>query len=139
MRAVAVTFALVGIGILVAPAHGSTRGPWSQRQIVGIIDRSFADDRARAECVADHESDGTPHHFTAVAMNGSNTGLFQIDERTWNPAVNPRALPIVGAISWGRMLEPAYNAMVARRIYLYARRTTGNGWGPWSTRHLCGA
>jgi hypothetical protein len=122
----------------VAPAHSS---PTSQLRIQAIIRAAFPDDQARALCIADRESDGTPHHWSPAAQNGSNTGLFEIDERTWDPARNPRALAVVGRISWSRMHEAAYNAMVARRIYLYERgtRRDGNGWWPWSTRGLCGA
>jgi hypothetical protein len=78
-------------------------------------------------------------HWSPAAQNGSNTGLFQVDQRTWDPALNPRARPIVGNVVWSRMHEPLYNAKVARRIYLYQRRGGSNPWGPWSTRGLCGA
>lgn len=120
-------------------AHGAPQRTWSQAQVIAIVRQAFPDDSERALCISDHESDGTPRHWNPAGMNGSNTGLFQIDQRTWNPARNPRALPVVGAISWARMLEPAYNAMVARRIYLYERRGGNNPWFPWSTRGLCGA
>jgi hypothetical protein len=132
---VASTFAITAC---VAPVRA---GVPSQARIQRIIRQAFPDDQARALCIADRESDGTPHHWSPAAQNGSNTGLFEIDERTWDPARNPRALPIVGRISWSRMHEAAYNAMVARRIYLYERgtRRDGNGWWPWSTRGLCGA
>jgi hypothetical protein len=84
-------------------------------------------------CISDYESDGTPHHWSPTAQNGPNTGLFQIDERTWDPRVNPRARAVVGDVDWSRMHEPLYNARVARRIVLHS------GWAPWATRTLCGA
>lgn len=125
--------------VAAAAAHAADRKSWSQAQVVAIVRQAFPDDAERALCISDHESDGTPHHWNPAGMNGSNTGLFQIDQRTWDPARNPRALPVVGLISWARMLEPAYNAMVARRIYLYEQSRDSNPWAPWSTRGLCGA
>ncbi len=111
-------------------ARAHTRRGTSVRQ---IIRRVFPDD-PRAQCIAWHESTDNPS-----AQNGTNTGLFQIDENTWDWRTNPAAIPIVGRLDWSRMHEAAYNARAARRIYLYARRTTGNGWSPWSTASLCGA
>lgn len=125
-------------GISTAVQHTIVRVA-TQAMIAAAIRRRFPDDQQRASCIADHESDGTPGHYTATAMNGSNTGLFQIDEHTWNPARNPRALPIVGPINWAWMLDPVYNAMVARRIYLYERAKHRNPWGPWTTRGYCNA
>jgi hypothetical protein len=110
-----------------------------QARVAVIIRRAFPDDQQRALCIGDHESDGTPNHFTPWALNGSNTGLFQLDRRTWDPTVNPAARPIVGDVDWSRMLEPAYNAMVARRVYLHDRARTGDGWIEWTTRVYCGA
>jgi len=123
---------------------GSTPAPrsfYKPHWVEVVIRRVFPDDQARALCVADYESDGTRHHFNPHGQNGLNTGLFEIDERTWNPARNRRALPIVGRIDWRRMHEALYNARVARSIYLYERhgRRDHNGWWPWSTRGLCGA
>jgi hypothetical protein len=131
--------AAFAIVVCVAPARSSR--PPSQARIQAIIRAAFPDDQTRALCIADRESDGTRHHWSPAAQNGSNTGLFQVDERTWDPARNPPALAVVGRISWSRMHEAAYNAMVARRIYLYERgtRRDGNGWRPWSIRGLCGA
>lgn len=105
----------------------------SQARIRQIVRQVFPDDQARALCISDHESDGTPNHWTPTAMNGSNTGLFQVDRRTWDWRINPRAIPIVGRLDWSRMLDALYNARAARKIYLHS------GWGPWSTRGLCGA
>lgn len=131
--------ALFAIATLTLAAAACAGGGWSQTRIQQIVRAAFPDDQARALCISDHESDGTPHHWNPAAQNGSNTGLFQIDQRTWDPSRNPRALPIVGRISWSRMHEPAYNAMVARRIYLYERARGRNPWGPWTTRGYCGA
>lgn len=129
----------LAIACCTLPAHGAR--PLSQRRIQTVIRHVFHGDQARALCVADHESDGQPHHWSPGAQNGSNTGLFQIDRDTWDPSRNPRALPIVGRVDWSRMREAAYNARVAHRIYLYERRTRrdANGWHPWTTRGLCGA
>lgn len=109
------------------------------RSVPEIIRQTFRGDEQRALCIAAYESTGRPGHFNPAAMNGQNTGLFQIARGTWDPTVNPRARAIVGNVVWSRMLEPAYNAAVARRIYLYEQRAGVNPWGPWSTRSLCGA
>jgi hypothetical protein len=119
--------------LVLAPTARSGTRPASQQQIQQIIRHVFSADQSRALCIADYESDGTPHHWSPAAQNGSNTGLFQVDERTWNPALNPRARPIVGNVVWSRMHEALYNARVALRIWLHS------GWAPWSTRGLCGA
>jgi hypothetical protein len=124
--------------LMLAKSAYSATGP-SQQQIKAIIVRVFPDDPVRALCIADHESDGTPNHFTPTAQNGTNTGLFQIDEATWDPARNPRAIAVVGHIVWARMHEALYNAKVARRIYLYEKRAGRDPWGPWSTRIFCNA
>ena len=122
---------LIAIAALAfAVAQASARGRLS---VVQIIEQVFPDD-PRAVCIATAES-----HLNPWAQNGSNTGLFEIDENTWDWRVNPRAIPIVGRLDWSRMHQALYTARAARRIYLYARRTTGDGWSPWSTRGLCGA
>lgn len=74
---------------------------------------------AQALCVAQHESTYRPW-----VSNGGNDGLFQLDRYTWDPARNPRALPIVGPVSWARIYEPAVNARVALAIYRHS------GWLP---------
>ena len=139
MRAILIIAALVALLICVLPARAAR--PASQLEIQRIVRQVFPDDQARALCISDHESDGTPHHWTARALNGQNTGLFQISKGTWDWRLNARALPIVGRLDWARMLEPLYNARVARSIYLHERRTRWDrdGWAPWSTRGLCGA
>lgn len=131
VRAVLIIGALMALTFCVLPARGAR--PSSQAQIQQIVRRVFPDDQARALCISDHESDGTPHHWTPTATNGSNTGLFQIDRNTWDWRINPRAIPIVGRLDWSRMLDPLYNARAARLIYRHS------GWLPWSTRGLCGA
>jgi hypothetical protein len=117
--------------ICALPARGAPVP--NQQRIQQIVRHVFPDDPARALCISDYESDGTPHHWTPAARNGSNTGLFQIDRNTWDWRINPAAVPVVGRLDWGRMLEPLYNARAARLIYLHS------GWRPWSTRGLCGA
>lgn len=138
MRWFAVIAAALTVLVSALPARSAEPSQLRIQQIIRLV---FPDDQARALCIADFESSGTRHHWNPWAQNGSNTGLFQIDERTWNPARNPRALPIVGPIDWRRMHQALYNARVARSIYLYERRTRRdtNGWFPWSTRGLCGA
>jgi len=133
---VKITAAIATVAVLAAPASSALAQ--SQRAIAVIIRQTFPDDPDRAVCIADHESDGTPHHFTPTARNGSNTGLFQIDRLTWDPRLNPRAIAVVGRIDWNRMLDAAYNSAVARRIYLYDRRRGHDPWSQWSTRTLCG-
>ena len=125
-------FPLIALCLLAATVTQTARA--HSMSVAQIIRRTFPDDPRRALCIATAES-----HLWPGAQNGSNTGLFQIDENTWDWRVNPRAVAIVGRLDWSRMHDAAYNAHAARRIYLYARRTTGNGWSPWSTRGLCGA
>lgn len=110
---------------------------YSQYQLRTIVRQGFPDDPNRAVCIADHESDGDPNHLTADAQNGSMTGIMQVDRYTWDPVLNPRALPIVGRIEWRFMLNPRYNVMVARRIYLYQKRNHRYPWGPWTTASSC--
>lgn len=114
------------------------------RQLAAMIRRVFPDDQARALCVAGLESTGVPGHYDPAAQNGSNTGLFQIDERTWDWRARTGyyrrlVIRIVGRLDWRRMHEALYNARAARRLYLYERRQFRNGWLPWTTRELCGA
>lgn len=126
------TLILVTVTMLFLAAAASADGGY-QQAIDQMIGRVFPDDPARARCIADHESDGIPGHYNPRALNGSNTGLFQIDRRTWDWRLNPAAVPIVGRLDWSRMLEPGYNARAARLIFLRY------GWTPWTTRSLCGA
>jgi hypothetical protein len=140
LRALAIVFASLGLAVLVVPAHaGHVRT--SHRSVAQIIRHAFPDDQRRALCVAGYESTGTPGHFDATASNAGSDGLFELNGAVWDPARNPRAAAIVGHVSWRRIFEPAYNAMVARRIYVYDRRHRADhdGWHQWSTRGLCGA
>lgn len=131
------TIAIAAIAVcLSAAATASAPKPVSQAAIARAITARFAPagQAARALCVADRESDGTPHHYSPAGVNGDQDGLFQIDGPTWDPARNPRALPIVGPIDWRRIFEPAYNAMVAFRIWRHS------GWLPaWTAdKWACG-
>lgn len=103
-----------------------------------MIAAVFPDDSVRAQCIARYESTGG-WGYRPAALNGQNTGLFQIARGTWDPTLNHAALAVVGPIRWSRMLEPLYNARVARSIYLYEKRHGRNPWAPWSTRGDCGA
>lgn len=93
----------------------------------------FPDDASRALCVADYESDGTPHHWTVGARNGPHVGLFQISY-VWH-----RRLGETFAAYARRESNVWVNVLHARRIYDDAKERWGNGWMPWSTRSLCSA
>lgn len=141
MKAIAIAAAALTVAVLVLPAHAS-HGHSAQRRSIGqIIRATFPDDQRRALCIAGYESTGAAGRFNAAASNAGSDGLFEISGAVWNPARNHRALAIVGHVKWRRIFEPAYNAMVARRIYVYDRRHRAdhNGWHQWSTRGLCGA
>lgn len=140
MRAVTVVVASLTVVVLVLPAHASHREP-AKQSIGQIIRATFPDDQRRALCIAGYESTGSPGRFNAAASNHDSDGLFEINGAVWNPERNHRALAIVGRVSWRRIFEPAYNAMVARRIYVYDRhhRADHDGWHQWDTRGLCGA
>lgn len=133
VRAILLIAALVALTFCVLPAGASHRVPPSQLQLQRIIRHAFPDDQGRALCIADFESDGDPHHWTAAAVNGPHVGLFQISYR-WHRHAGE---------SWSVFLRresnPWLNAAHARRIYLDAKRRWGNGWIPWSTRGLCSA
>lgn len=108
-----------------------------------IIASVFPDDSVRAQCIARYESTGG-WGYRPTATNGSNTGLFEIDKRTWDwqeRSGSGRAIvvSIVGRLDWSRMLDATYNTRAARLIYLYEKKRYGNGWLPWSTRGDCGA
>jgi hypothetical protein len=135
---VAAVATTIGVTIGWTAAKADAGYHWSQSDIQRIIRTTFPNDSARALCIADYESDGTPHHWDPAGRNGSMTGLFQIDQYTWDPDYNSRARPIVGNIDWDRMMEPAYNAMVAKRIYNYCARMGYNPWFSWATRSICG-
>lgn len=129
----AVASSLFAIAVcLTAPARGARDG-LSQAAVERMIRQAFPDDPARAVCIADHESDGTPHHFTVRALNGVHVGLFQISY-TWH---HDRGETF--AAFKRTHLRARVNIAHARRIYLDARRRFGNGWRPWTTRGLCGA
>lgn len=114
-------------------AKWAAGAPVPQREVVAMIRRVFPDDQKRALCIAARESTGTPGLYDPGSDNGISYGLFAIHRRTWDWHYNPRAIPVVGKIDWRRIYEPAYNARSARKIYDHA-----GGWGPWSTRGMCG-
>lgn len=133
--------AVAALALHAAPARAEHR--WSQARIERIVRATFPDDQTRALCISDHESDGTPNHWNPAGQNGSNTGLFQVDERTWDWRMRSgsgvaAAIAVVGRVNWSRMHDPAYNARVARRIWLWDRARGNSPWNQWSTRRGCG-
>lgn len=121
--------AIAGIVVcLSAPLNASAGKPPSQVTLTRIVRQAFAAAgpavETQAVCVAEHESSGPAGLLRPSAVNGGQVGLFEIDGPTWDPQRNPRALPIVGLITWSRMFDAAYNAMVAFRIWRHS------GWLP---------
>lgn len=125
---VAILIAALALTAQAARAAGTDR---RTNAIVALIHRQFdrAGEGARAVCVARHEST-----FRPWVSNGEQDGIFQLARGTWDPAVNPAARPIVGDVDWSRIFQPAYNAMVAFRIWKHS------GWLPaWNAdAEACG-
>lgn len=109
---------------------------YSQAELAQIITARFGPvgQATEALCVARRESSGSAGILRPTAFNGGQDGMFEIDSGTWNPAVNPRALPIVGHINWAGIFDPVINTLVAFRIYLHS------GWLPaWNAdAEACG-
>jgi hypothetical protein len=134
---IAVTVALLAAYAVHARAAsaGSQERHWSQAQLAQIITARFGHVEAqRAICVAEHESSGPAGLLIPTAENAGQDGMFQIDSGTWNPALNPRALPVVGRVDWSRIFNPVVNTLVAYRIWKHS------GWLPaWTAdAGVCG-
>lgn len=127
---------VVAFAILCLPATALAAPAPSQASIAAAIVVTFAPvgQVDQALCVADHESDGTPHHFTAGAVSHDQWGLFQLARTVWDAAVNRAALSITGFVNWARILDPLENARAALAIYKHS------GWLPaWrADARVCG-
>lgn len=127
IRLLTITLVLI-LALTVTSAGSAHAYQPPPRWLAKLIHQTFPGDERRATCIAYAESRYKPR-----ADNGISYGLFQIHQGTWDWKRNRRAVPVVGKVDWKRIYEPAYNARVARRIYLHA-----GGWGPWVTRGGCG-
>lgn len=128
---------LVITTLLAAPlAAGARPRTWTQAQLAAVIVARFGPvgQAAKALCVARRESSGPAGVLRPNAVNGRQVGLFEIDEPTWDPALNPRALPIVGRVNFAQIFDPVVNTLVAFRIWQHS------GWLPaWTAdESACG-
>lgn len=121
--------ALTGEARTSTDALSHTRGiPKPPAALVKLIRRYFPRDYDRAVCIAWHES-----RFARRAYYLGNYGLYQLNRSTWDWRHNARAVPVVGRVDWTRIYDPEVNIRAAAAIYRHA-----HGWGPWSTRGMCG-
>jgi hypothetical protein len=89
-------------------------------------------ENARAVRVARCESKLNPY---AVSRTGDH-GLWQLNKRTWDPAVNPRARPYwPRGKDWRHVYDPVVNSRVA---YAISKRGT-DFWTHWRWSSGCWA
>lgn len=120
-----VVLALILFGVAAAIlmfASSANAAPAPPPAIAQALYATFPGEQTTARCVAWNES---RYNLRAVSPTG-DYGLMQINRWAhsswvvfqWSPTVWP-------------IFRLDYNLRVAKRLYLAAKRRTGNGWTPW--------